>query len=257
MSHLILSDQRRIWRKNRYCKYIYRDFYSRILRYASAGLTLEIGGGSGNLKEFLPNVISTDLVPSPWLDAAADAQRLPFVDKCLDNIVCVDVLHHIESPVRFLRESSRILKPGGKLLMVEPAITPISWLCYRCFHPEPVKMGADPLCEVTPDSARVPFDANQAIPTLLFGKYRRQLEDEFPEFKIEVIQLFSLFAYPLSGGFRNWCLIPAGVVKSLLVLEEWMSRLLGPLMAFRIFVVLEKRVSDSQPHLNTSESRHV
>jgi SAM-dependent methyltransferase len=245
MSHLILSDQREIWQKKPVLRHIYKDFYDRILMHALPGLTLEIGGGSGNLKEFVPDAISTDLVPSSWLDAAADAQQLPFVEQCFDNIVCVDVLHHIEAPVRFLRESSRVLKPGGKLLMVEPAITPVSGWFYRRFHPEPVRMTEDPLDDPAPDPARAPFDANQAVPTLLFGKHRQRFERAFPEFRIEKKELFSLFVYPLSGGFRRWSLVPAWAVKPSLVLEDRVSGLLGSIFAFRMLVVLEKRSANS------------
>lgn len=254
MSHLILSDQREIWRKKPVLRHIYSDFYDRILRNAVTGLTLEIGGGSGNLKEFVPEAISTDLVPSPWLDAAVDAQQLPFAGECFDNIVLVDVLHHIEAPVRFFREASRVLKPGGKLLMVEPAITPVSGWFYRRFHPEPVKMMEDPLHDPVPDPARAPFDANQAIPTLLFGKHRQRFEREFPELGVERRELFSLFVYPLSGGFRAWSFVPAWAVKPLLTLEMRVSCWLSPLFAFRMLIVLQKRLGNPPVVRNTMES---
>jgi SAM-dependent methyltransferase len=254
MSHLILSDQREVWRRKPVLRYIYSDFYIRLLRFARDGRTLEIGGGSGNLKEFVPQAISTDLLPSPWLDAAVDAQQLPFADKCLDNIVCVDVLHHIESSVRFFREASRVLKPGGKIMMVEPAITPVSGWFYRRFHPEPVRMMEDPLCDPVPDSNRVPFDANQAIPTLLFGKHRTRFELAFPEFRIERNELFSLFAYPLSGGFRPWSLVPGCAVKHLLALEDRISPWLGRLLAFRMLVVLEKQGNEMHADRNPKET---
>lgn len=254
MSHLILSDQREIWQKKPVLRHIYSDFYGRVLRFAVTGLTLEIGGGSGNLKEFVPDAISTDLVPAPWLDAAADAQQLPFTDACFHNVVCVDVLHHIESPVRFLREASRVLKPGGKLLMVEPAITPLSGWFYRRFHPEPVMMTMDPLHDPVPDPGRAPFDANQAIPTLLFGKHRQRFEHMFPEFRIEQRELFSLVVYPLSGGFRRWSLVPNWAVKPGLALEAHLGRWLGSLMAFRMFVVLEKKSDESRPGRRIEES---
>ena len=57
----------------------------------------------------------------------------------------VDVLHHIESPLRLFAEAARVLRPGGRLIACEPAITPLSGLFYRRFHDEPVDMSADPL----------------------------------------------------------------------------------------------------------------
>jgi 2-polyprenyl-3-methyl-5-hydroxy-6-metoxy-1,4-benzoquinol methylase len=43
----------------------------------------------------------------------------------------VDVLHHLEFPVVFFREAARVLRPGGRVLMVEPAITWGSSFFYR------------------------------------------------------------------------------------------------------------------------------
>src|SRR5512134_2847437 len=114
------------------------------------GLMLEIGGGSGNLKEFMPRVVTTDILQAPWLDAVADAEALPFRDKTFDDIVMVDVLHHLEAPGLFFREAQRVLRPRGRLVLVEPAITPLSWVAYRFCHQEPVIMGQDPLADIVP-----------------------------------------------------------------------------------------------------------
>ena len=104
MAHETILEQRRIWQVKPVVRAVYSDYYERIVAACRPGCSLEIGGGSGNLKEFIPDVLSTDVVVTPWLDAAADAQSLPFRDACFDNVVAVDVLHHIEAPRRFLAE---------------------------------------------------------------------------------------------------------------------------------------------------------
>ena len=67
-----------IWEDKPALRAIYRTYYEEIRARCRPGQTLEIGGGSGNLKNFMPTVIFTDILPAPWLDALADAQRLPF-----------------------------------------------------------------------------------------------------------------------------------------------------------------------------------
>jgi len=185
-------------------------------------------------------VISTDIVPSPWLDVTADAQALPFAGETFSNIVGVDVLHHIERPQLFFDEAERVLKPGGRIILIEPAITPLSWVFYHFVHPEPVDMRADPFPEGPRDPNRQPFDANQAIPTLLFTRRRRLLEERFPSLRIIDTEYLSLFAYPLSGGFRSWGLVPSFLVAPLLRLEAALAPLVGKWMAFRLFAVIEK-----------------
>jgi len=41
--------------------------------------------------------------------------HLPLLDDCLDAIVCVDVLGHVEKPLLILHELARVLRPGGFL----------------------------------------------------------------------------------------------------------------------------------------------
>ena len=228
------------WVRKPVLRHIYGDYYQRIMRALSPGPTLEIGSGPGNLKASLPDVVSTDITYSPWTDIVADAQRLPFADQSFANIVAVDVLHHLPHPVCFFHEASRVLAAGGKVVLLEPAITPISWVFYRWCHPELVDMRVDPL---RPDqlSSDQPFDANQAIPSLLFGKYLDSFQAKFPSFVLANKQYLSLFAYPLSGGFRPWSLIPKKLVAPLLRIEDWVNPVFGKLCAFRLFVVLVNR----------------
>jgi len=66
----------------------------------------------------MPAVVSTDILPAPWLDALADAQRLPFAAASFDNIEMFDVLHHLDQPRMFLQEAERVLRRGGRIVMV-------------------------------------------------------------------------------------------------------------------------------------------
>jgi SAM-dependent methyltransferase len=241
MSQQVLHAHRDLWQRKPVLRAIYRDYYRRIVAAAKPGRSLEIGGGSGNLKEHSSDVVSTDLVPTPWLDAAADAQALPFKDGVFENIVAVDVVHHIERPQRFFREAERVLKQGGRLVLLEPGITPGSWVFYKLFHPEPVEMGADPFADGPADPGRKPFDSNQAIPTLLFVQWRKTFEQRFPQLRILRLDWISLLAYPLSGGFRPWSLLPAVAAPGLVRIEDKLSRFVGRYIAFRLFIVLEKQ----------------
>lgn len=231
---------RAAWEAKPVLRAIYHDLYRRIAEGCRSGRTLEIGGGSGNLKTLLPQVVSTDIQESPWLDAVANAQSLPFADGSFDNIVMVDVLHHLGRPKLFFAEAERVLRPGGRVLMIEPGITPISWLFYALLHDEPVRMRVDPLADTPLLDENNPWDANQAIPTLLFGGNCKRFEAAFPSFVVRRVQRLSLFAYPLSGGFKSWQLLPTGWVKPLLSFEERIMPLVGRLMAYRMLVVVDR-----------------
>ncbi len=241
MSIELLNIHKIIWQEKPVLRAIYHDYYQRILKLINQGNTLEIGGGTGNLKDYLPNVISTDILRMPWLDVSCNAEALPFADGSFDNIIAIDVLHHIEIPMNFFKEAQRVLKPGGKIIMLEPAITKISWIFYHFFHPEPVILNSNPfLIDKPSDPNKEPFDANQAIPELIFGKFYQQFRHCFPKLILQKKKYCSLWAYPLSGGFRKWCLIPHNLVKFLLKIEYILENILAKHIGFRILIAIER-----------------
>ena len=46
--------------------------------------------------------------------------RLPYADGTFDRIVCIDVHEHVDEPSIVSAETSRILKPGGQLIVTTP-----------------------------------------------------------------------------------------------------------------------------------------
>ena len=73
---------------------------------------------TARLRHTLPRIPS-ERRPSTDLLASL-VEHLPFHDKSFDGVFCVDVLHHAQSQEKMLTELRRVLKPGGKLLCVEP-----------------------------------------------------------------------------------------------------------------------------------------
>lgn len=60
------------------------------------------------------DAVNIDLAPLRGVDAAANLDKgLPFKDASFDEVICIDVLEHVESLTQALREIHRILRPGG------------------------------------------------------------------------------------------------------------------------------------------------
>ena len=233
---------RQIWQQRTVLRSIYQEWFGWIAAERSkvCGVTLEIGGGIGGLKSFLPDIYSSDISFCPWLDLNLNATQLPFRDGSLSNIVAFDILHHLNEPLALFSEAERSLKKGGRLILIEPYLTPFSRLIWS-LHPEAIDFKVDLFQKNIPQSLpdKSPYEANQAIPILLFKKELQRLLNTFTKLKLLKRKPFSYLAYPLSGGFDKKQILPSFVFPFLMKLEHKLD-FLAEGCAFRIFVVLER-----------------
>ncbi|MSO35191.1 MAG: metalloregulator ArsR/SmtB family transcription factor [Acidobacteria bacterium] len=108
-----------------------------LLALVEPNLTVgDLGCGTGQVSELLSSHVakviavdgSTDMVQAarrrlkgnPHVELRrGDMEALPIDDAQLDVAILALVLHHVPEPVRALAEVSRVLKPGGRLLIVD------------------------------------------------------------------------------------------------------------------------------------------
>jgi hypothetical protein len=156
-------------------------------------------------------------------------------------VIMIDVLHHLERPMAFLKVAACVLRPRGVLAMIEPGKSPVAYPIYHCLRQEPVDMSVDLFASTPAKRPRDPFDANQAIPALLFDAgNRRRLSELVPELTVRYVDWLSLFAFPLSGGFKPWCLISSQFAAALVKFEDMLPMTTRRFFGFRIFATLQK-----------------
>jgi len=59
---------------------------------------------------------------------------LPYKDAAFDCVTCVEGIEHLENPHHLVRETSRILKPGGRTIITTPNIMNIKSRLYFLFR---------------------------------------------------------------------------------------------------------------------------
>ena len=67
--------------------------------------------------------VNIDATTEP--DIVSDAAAIPLPDASQDVVILGEVLEHVYDPVSVLKETSRLLRPGGSLLATVPFIYPI------------------------------------------------------------------------------------------------------------------------------------
>ncbi|HYV35725.1 MAG TPA: class I SAM-dependent methyltransferase [Gemmataceae bacterium] len=65
---------------------------------------------------------------------SADLTRLPYPDSYFDAVVCGWVLEHLPDPRPGLRELARVMRSGGKLLLLVTEDTLAGSMCSRMWH---------------------------------------------------------------------------------------------------------------------------
>jgi SAM-dependent methyltransferase len=54
------------------------------------------------------------------IDYISDITAIPVADESFDVVLCTEVLEHVPEPIDAIRELSRVLRPGGRLLLTAP-----------------------------------------------------------------------------------------------------------------------------------------
>jgi hypothetical protein len=124
--------------------------------------------------------------------------------------------------------------------MCEPYIGPLSYPIYKLFHIEALDLTVDPLAPSGAEG-RDPFDSNQAIPSLLFGRHAARFAADFPELKVASVEKLSGPSYPASGGFSRFPFLPAPIWSALHRLESSLPPAVFSAIGFRLLAVIERR----------------
>jgi SAM-dependent methyltransferase len=238
----LINKNSQYWQQKPLLQKLYADFYRIIaqnLSNLSNAKIVELGSGLGNIREVIPNCLRTDLFPNPWIDQIENAYKLSFSDESVSDLILTDVFHHLKYPGTALKEFARVLRKGGRVIMLEPCISALGLLVYGVPHDEPVaimkKIEWDAPEDWSPE--KIDYYAAQGNATRIFvgSSFRPKLVGWR---RIETMRL-SAIAYAASGGFSKPQLYPTSMLPLMKKLEKLLD-LFPTLFATRLLVILEK-----------------
>jgi ubiquinone/menaquinone biosynthesis C-methylase UbiE len=91
------------------------DFDRHILDHFSQGFGCDINEGDVRHCRDSADGLALEYTTS-------DAHRLPYEDNRFDCVICIDVIEHTARPEAVIRESQRVLKPGGYAIFSYPRL---------------------------------------------------------------------------------------------------------------------------------------
>jgi len=99
-----------------------------IKQFVGPGRVLDLGCGKGYIGKSLNNdVVFGEINPEEFKDldsnkkTVLNALNLPFKSGYFDYVICSDMLEHIDDDIKVLEEINRVLKEGGKAIIMVPA----------------------------------------------------------------------------------------------------------------------------------------
>lgn len=207
---------------------------------------IEVGAGAGFSKDYIQakEFKLTDTVRHPWIDQVADALSMPFSDSSLDFIIASNMIHHLSQPYRFLKECSRVLRPGGCLIIQEVNNSLLMRTVIHLMRSEGYDYDADVFNENTlcndPDD---PWSANNAIPNLLFDDVEK-CERHFPFFKVIHHRHTECLIFLISGGVTaktKTINLPRACLRFIELIDRFLIGLSKEVFALQKQIVLVNR----------------
>jgi hypothetical protein len=217
---------------------IYKRTYEKIFTKInnSSGI-VEIGAGAVSANDFGFNSIATDIVMNPYVKFALDAQKMNLGNNSIPGFIMINTLHHMPDCELFFREADRTLISGGKIILVEPYISLVSYFIYKFLHHEPCYSSKS--WRIKNYQGGRLTDANQMIPYLVFIRDRKIFSEKFPSLEIEEVKYFNFLSYIMSGGLSHRQLIPRFLEKTIFF-TDYLAEVFPKIFASSMLVVIKK-----------------
>jgi SAM-dependent methyltransferase len=177
--------------------------------------------------------------PNPWLDRIENAYALSFGDQTVGHLILFDVWHHLKYPGEALREFSRVLVKGGRILIFDHAMGLLGRYVVGAVHHEPLGLGEEIEWragdDFRPDAAG--YYAAQGNASRIFAgeKFREHLNG----WEVSNIKYYSGIAYIGSGGFRGPQVYPTALLPLLNSVDSFLSKF--PALSSRMLIALHKK----------------
>ncbi len=207
---------------------------------------LEIGCGAGLSKKYINQKIKiSDITNYEFLDYKnIDCLDTKFDDESYDAVFSLNLIHHISNPIRLFNEVGRILKKGGKYVIIDINLSIFLKIILILTRSEKYDLDVNIHDEyINLTNPNGPFDSNNAVPKLIFDNFQKFNNKLKYNFEINNLQYQEFFTFLNSGGvIVNSPYVPLSkiLLKSFDKLDNFLSKFNG-IFPLQIYCCLEKK----------------
>lgn len=169
---------------------MYRRLHDVLENYPCRGRVLSISG-RGPIVEMLARE-GVEVVQTEY--PAVDIHALPYPDRSFTTVISDQVLEHVKDPVKAVRETLRVLSPGGVLVHTSCFLNPV--------HRHPVdlwRFTTDALVELVGRAEVIDCGGwgNRSALLLMFMGVGHHLIPEHPDHPLHRIAMYNDPTYPI------------------------------------------------------------
>jgi SAM-dependent methyltransferase len=128
------------------------EVVAQLLDPPKGGVVLDVGAGEGAFTQWLAQhgyrVSAVGIEPSqfrfagaPFIQANVD-HGLPVLSGSVEGVVAIELIEHLEEPLRFFREAARCLSPRGWMVISTPNVLSLSSKLSLVLRNYPIHYGA-------------------------------------------------------------------------------------------------------------------
>lgn len=204
---------------------------------------LEVGAGAAISEIFLKQrIVRTDILPFNEFDVMGHCsmENLPFKESQFDAVLAFDSIHHSKKPSKAILELLRVTREGGKIILVEPFVSPLSYLPYKMFHHEDTSWDFREKDSIELSSRNLnPEMGDQGVSRFIINQLSNWRSTNFPELTVSITYL-SPFSFFATGGVSSPLKTPKIFVNFLIYIEKLIPNFIMKFLASRVIFTITK-----------------
>lgn len=223
-----------------YFSFLYKIVNQELEKFDSI---LEVGAGAAISEIFLEQrIVRTDILPFNDFDVMGHCsmENLPFKESQFDAVLAFDSIHHSEKPSKSILELLRVTREGGKIILVEPFVSPLSYLPYKMLHHEDTSWDFREKGSIELSSRNLnPAMGDQGVSRFIINQLSNWRSTNFPKLTVSITYL-SPFSFFATGGVSSPLKTPKIFVNFLIQVETLIPNFVMKFLASRVILTITK-----------------